>query len=66
MSAIQLEWEKTASDCAMRPRPPGFQYIAETSFAIPTKAPPMPTARAPTGMLRNFAAVVPLLVTSCA
>src|SRR2546426_786401 len=53
-----------ASDCGSRAMPAGFQYIAEASFAAATNAPPIPTARAPTGMLRNLPPVVPTLVTS--
>ena len=41
-----------------------FQYIAVPSLMEAATALPMPVARAPMGMLRKSAAVVPLLVTS--
>ena len=42
-----------------------FQYKLVTSSAVPTNALPMPIARAPTGISRKTAAVVPDFETFC-
>src|SRR5262245_33975545 len=44
-----------------REMPAGFQNTAEASSATAVKAPPIPTARAPIPIFRNWAPVVPTL-----
>src|SRR5678816_4317669 len=61
MSAGNTAWLKESTDFSgsMRATPPAFQKIELASSATPTNAPPMPSARAPTGSLRNCPPNVP-------
>ena len=46
----------------IRDNPAGFQKDVVASFATAVKAPPIPEARGPTGIVKKFATVVPTFV----
>ena len=61
MSAIQLNELNTTCGEVIWAIPDGFQYKADASATCAEYAPPIPSARLPTPILRKFAAEVPTL-----
>jgi hypothetical protein len=53
VSAAHTTWFRVTSLPVTLTRPPGFQNTAEASSASPTKAEPMPVARALTPILSS-------------